>query len=67
MSLKKSTGFSHMSVTPSCCVLFALLRNNLQIGAEQHVNGCFFANIDVFFYWLAQIIGTYIIDLLSRA
>ena len=21
--------------------------------ARQHVNGCYFANIDVFFYWLA--------------
>ena len=31
----------------------------------QHVNECFFGNIDVFFYWPAWIIGTYIIDLLT--
>ena len=58
--IKKSTGFSGMSVTASllCFGYFA---------AGQRVNEGFFVNIGVFFYWLASIIGTYIIDLLSRA
>ena len=46
VSLEKSSGFSRMSVTASlvCFGCFA---------AGQHVNGCFFANIDVLFYWPA--------------
>ena len=37
------------------------------LAVEQNVNKCFFANIDLFFYWHAQIIETYIIDLLLQA
>ena len=41
--LKKSTDFSRMSITASlsCFGCFAV---------GQHVNGCFFASVDVFFY-----------------
>ena len=60
VSLEKSSGFSRMSVTASlvCFGCFA---------AGQHVNGCFFANIDVFFYWSVKIIEIYTMNLLSRA
>ena len=43
VSLRKPTGFSRASVTASllCFGCFAV---------GQHVNGCFFASVDVFFY-----------------
>ena len=46
LSLKKFTGISRMSVTASllCFGCFA---------AEWLVNVCFFAEINVYFYWLA--------------
>ena len=44
--LKKSTRFSCMSAIASLLCFGCL-------APGQNVNGCFFANIDVFFYWPA--------------